>query len=471
MNGHRFSRGGARGPSALAPHRPATAAGGRARPEATGWKGMKRLFTDVDWSISYVAFLLYFVIVITYRFSGASFVIAIALGGLIFERGRRSYPYWLAWFSLFLLWGAVSFTQSAYPDHAWNQGVIEFGKLLLICLVAANVLTNAPRLRFFLIFFLFLYATHPIRGALFNTFLYGYTEESRTVWNWSWSNPNDMAALTFLPLGIAAGLLKDRSDWVRKGALASVAVIPFVILLTRSRGGFIALGVFALLTVLVNRRQQLRALAAVVVVGLGAALFAPEGTFERFTNFTTAVRTGDTEEAQDFNSMQQRLEIWRIARRIIADHQIFGVGLDVYNEYHRLYARASAETEIGGGMRDTHSTYLRVIAETGYPGFVLFIAPFLIAIVRSRSVRRRFDRTFPDRAERVKYLEAALIATLICGIFGSYAHTIFLWLALALLCIQTEDLRRAGRSGRRLARARSPLPHRSRLGAPVSAPR
>ncbi len=187
MNGRRFSGGGARGPSALASRRPATAAEGRARPEATGWKGVKRLFTDVDWSISYVAFLLYFVIVITYRFSGASFVIAIALGGLIFERGRRSYPYWLAWFSLFLLWGAVSFTQSAYPDIAWNNGVVEFGKLLLICLVAANVLTNGPRIRFFLIFFLFLYATHPIRGALFNTFLYGYTEESRTVWNWVWS--------------------------------------------------------------------------------------------------------------------------------------------------------------------------------------------------------------------------------------------------------------------------------------------
>ncbi|MDX1578452.1 MAG: hypothetical protein R3266_08205, partial [Gemmatimonadota bacterium] len=151
------------------------------RPSGTGAldqgrEGVKRIFREVDWSLSYVAFLVYFVVVITYQFGGAAAAILTAAGGLIIEPGQRRFPYWVAWFGLFLLWGAVSYTQSPFPSTAWSEGFIEYGKLWLICLVAANVLTNGPRLRFFLIFFLVLYMSHPLRGELFNTFIYGSTE-------------------------------------------------------------------------------------------------------------------------------------------------------------------------------------------------------------------------------------------------------------------------------------------------------
>ncbi len=282
------------GPSGVASlsRQPTRGPAGAPRPGGEkGIAGLKRIYKDVDWSVSFVCLLIYFVIVITYRFPGASFAIVGAVVGLIFEKGPRTVPYWLVWFLALLLWGTVSVTQSSFPDAAWNEGVVEYAKVWLICLVAVNVLTNSARLRFFLIFFLFLYATHPIRGALFNTFVYRSLEESRAVWNGMWSNPNDFAALTFLPLAIAAGLLKDPSDLVRKAALASVAVMPVIMLMTRSRGGFLALAVFSLLTVLANRKQ-LKGLVGLGVLGLGALLMAPEGTFDRFNDMTSAVRGG-----------------------------------------------------------------------------------------------------------------------------------------------------------------------------------
>ena len=68
-----------------------------------GWAGLKRIVTEVDWTLSFGAFLVYLIIVITYRFTGASVAIKVAVGGLILERGQRRFPYWLVWFLLVLV--------------------------------------------------------------------------------------------------------------------------------------------------------------------------------------------------------------------------------------------------------------------------------------------------------------------------------------------------------------------------------
>lgn len=432
------------------------------RRDQTGWASLKEIWREVDWSISYAAFLLYLVIIITYRFTGVSFAIGGGAACLILERKGFRMPGWVLWFAAFLLWGLVVYSRTPYRAVAWNEGIVVYSKMWLICLVAANVLNTRPRVRFFLIFFLFIYMTHPIRGALFNTFIYGYTEGNRSVWNGIWRNPNDMAALTFLPLGVAAGLLRDRHEWVRKGALASVAIIPFVILLTQSRGAFIALGVFASMTVLSNLKH-VRTLLLIGLVAIGAVMLSPEGTFDRFGDFTSAVRGGDVTQSEDQGSAEQRLDIWRVARSVIADSPIFGVGLGAYPNAHGRKALLSASRGSAGGMRDTHSTFLRVIAETGYPGFILFIVPFIISIVAAESNRRRWAQRYPDRTMNIKYVEAALIGYFVCGIFGSYAHTIFLWLHLGILSILTEELRKTAVSETRAAReaARASTPRHS----------
>jgi hypothetical protein len=46
-------------------------------------------------------------------------------------------------------------------------------KLWLIALVAANALRTRQQLRFFLFFWLACFAFYPVRGALFNYYLYG----------------------------------------------------------------------------------------------------------------------------------------------------------------------------------------------------------------------------------------------------------------------------------------------------------
>lgn len=438
-------------------------------PSHEGLRGLKRIYQDVQWSPSFILLLLYFFITMTYRFEGASIAVGGAVAMLVMEKGRRRIPYWMVWFLALLIWGMVSYTQSSLPELAWQTGVLEYAKIWLACLVAVNVLTSTARIRFFIIFFIILYVTHPVRGALFNQFVYGFAIEDRVVWRGAWANPNDMAALTFLPLGLAVGLLRDPNSWVRKGAMATVALLPIVILLTQSRGAFLAIGLFAMMTVFANLKQ-VRSLVAIGVLAMGAVFVAPEGTFDRFVNFTGAVRGGDMLAAGDDNSAQQRLDIWRVSLRIINNHPVFGVGLSAYPRTHREFTRGGVAEWLARGGRDAHSTYITVAAEVGYVGLFLFIVPFLIAIGRSIKTRRKLRKMFPHEATALQYLEAGLIAYMACGIFGSYSHTIQLWLALGFLALLTEDLRLRARRVARPGPGSRSMPRRPRVAPKRVAP-
>ena len=117
-----------------------------------------------------------------------------------------------------------------------------------------------------MIFFLACYALFPVRGTMVNYFVAHYTIFGRALWNYTYRNPNDLAALTLLPLSTAAALLAtERTGWIRLGAIAGIAVLPVLILMTQSRGGFIALCVFAAFAL---RGQRRRLRTPLIVAGL-----------------------------------------------------------------------------------------------------------------------------------------------------------------------------------------------------------
>ena len=65
---------------------------------------------------------------------------------------------------------------------------------------------RAQQIRFFLAFWLACFAFYPVRGALFNYYLYHENLFGRAIWNYIFSNPNDLAAFCILQLSMALGL-------------------------------------------------------------------------------------------------------------------------------------------------------------------------------------------------------------------------------------------------------------------------
>jgi O-antigen ligase len=85
-----------------------------------------------------------------------------------------------------------------------------------------------------------------------------------------------------------------------------------------------------------------------------------------------------------------------------------------------------------GGRRDAHSTYLLTMAETGYIGFLFFTGIILSTLIYVRRVRRRARYRMPKSALQLYYLQNAMIAFLIAGMFGSfsYLHLLYIYLAV-----------------------------------------
>ena len=401
------------------------------------WRG-------VDWSIMYVGLLAYLWIVTTFSLEGGDIAMGLAFFGLVVQRDRFVVPPFLWFYAVFVAWAALGYASTNYPvavslrlNTAWKLG--------LIALVTVNALRSRGRIRFFIFFFLAAYALYPVRGTLFN-YAGGYRVFGRAIWNYTYSNPNDLAALTLFPLAMSIGVfVTEPPGWPKKAALAGIVLLPIVIILTQSRGAFLALGVFILFAISGSRRKS-RVIAAVVIISAVVILATPQSAWHRFALLRNATSTETLEEVDPEGSAEQRFEIGKVATAIIRDHPVEGVGLGAYGFAHEIYAQSGAFSPIAAGRRDTHNTYLNVMAETGIVGFVLFMALFGMAMFHSERVRRRIRDKFPRYSQQLLYLNLGLLGYLLAGIFGSFSGLSFPYIYLAVLVAMTTMAERASTS-------------------------
>jgi O-antigen ligase len=377
--------------------------------------------------------------------------IIVGLIGLVLQSEPRRFPWMLAWFAAFILWCAVGYVTTPYPDRTW-EGLTSLIKLWAIVLVAVNALRSRAQIRLFTIFFLACFALYPLRGAFENYLLYKYTTFGRAIWNHAFENPNDLAAIALLQLAMVAALLPlERRQWVRRAAQVGLVLLPLLILMTQSRAGFIALTLFALVCVTVqwrylrtmmNAARRTRVIVTALVLVVAVSFFAPSGVWQRVEGLKHLTSTQQLRQVDAEGSARQRWEIWRVASKIISEHPLFGVGVTAYPLAHVVYARGEEFDPTANGERDTHSTIMHVLAETGYPGLIFFVGLVISVVVGADRVRRQSKRLAPQAAMHLFFLEVGLLAYFAAGIFGSFAYVAFLYVHLALLWVTADRTRR-----------------------------
>ncbi len=185
---------------------------------------------------------------------------------------------------------------------------------------------------------------------------------------------NDFALAMTMALPMLLCFRRAPSERWRR--LALTLPIPFVLLaivLTGSRGGFLALCSVGAGLALLGRRRWAKALA----IPLAAAAFlawAPSGYLQRMTT----IRAYHLD-----SSARDRLSSWRVATRIARERPITGVGpgnfLAVYPRY-RTDPRAP---------HVAHNSFLQLLAESGLPAALLFAALLGLAVVQTAGTARR----------------------------------------------------------------------------------
>lgn len=395
--------------------------------------------TNVQWSVAFVAFVVYVFVITTYRVPIATLAMVSTLGALPLEKRGLRFPSLVLWCVALLCWASLGLATSTRQDIVWDH-VIEFGKVCLITFAALNVLRTRARFRLFLVLFLLFFVLYPVRGAFFNYFIYGETLAGRALWNNIYSNPNDLAGFCLLQLSIAAGLLcTERGRTTRLALGAAMVVLALLTIMTQSRGAFIGLAA-VLVFALRAERRRLR-LIGFGLVGIGViVLVAPDRAWRRLSTLQDVASTQQLDLAEDEGSAQQRYEIWKVAATITQENPITGAGLGTYPLVHDLYSKRSQFRSMARGFRDTHSTYLNLSAELGIPGLLLFLGMVLTPLVAAEKTRRRARSTRPKAAMQLFYLELGLASYLVAGIFGSYGMLVFTYLHLALLVVATQVL-------------------------------
>jgi O-antigen ligase len=388
---------------------------------------------------------------------------------LVLVHGAVRFPRPLVWLGAYTVWAAVTAPMSSHFEKAIG-GAYEFAKVWVIAFLVVNTIRNRAHLRFFTIGWLALFGLFPVRGVLVSWLGgYGGSFGGRIGWNFSFANPNDLAALALMPIALCIGLLQvERVFWLRLAALAGVAATTLVLVLTQSRGGQLALGTLGLLTVL-SQRNKKRILMAVGAAGVLVAFAVPPKYFDRVLNLQMLTGgTANVGKVDKDGSAIQRLNIWKVALHIVAENPLQGAGIGTYPLAH-----GDAWRDVEGlegdpsGQRDAHSTFLRIAAETGLVGFGLWCTMLFSTWRAAWRSLPRLRRDYPGMDQFVIALVIGQIAFLQAGIFNSFGHQPFLYIYVMLTSVTIHyfaNARPAGvpvaeapRTGRRWGRS-APVP-------------
>lgn len=383
------------------------------------WLGLQ----DFRWSVALIGLCVFTFSIVTYRLAAGDIGIAVALAAVLFrrERIRVTKPVWL--FALFLAWAFCAGLVATYPAIAIDT-LMERSKILVIMLVVVNTLRTEGQVRFYLLFFLACFVIYPVRGTL----LGGETVFGRAIWGTNmYQNPNDLAALSLFPLGIALAIFYSSAGrkLLRLATAGSAMLLLVVILLTQSRGAFVGLlAGMGLAFVALGLKHPVRSALAGLVAAAIIAIAVPATAWQRFAGIGELRSAETAAQADPEGSAAERLEIAQTALRIVADNPIFGVGLGAYGG-----ANARYNPELG--RKSTHNTYLNLAAEVGIPGMLIWIALPLSTLLYARRMRKRAPPG--PLAETQAWIERSLWAYLVAAIFGTFSNLTFPYLFLAVV--------------------------------------
>lgn len=176
-------------------------------------------------------------------------------------------------------------------------------------------------------------------------------------------------------------LIGTKANTIQKLAMIiSTALIFLAILLTGSRGAFIAM-LAVLPLIALELRVKIPAIFIGLAVGMMIIVMLPSEFTARFTSLLGG--TGETgENIAEEDAVIGRVTKMRAGLAMFADYPFFGVGVGNYPANYWDYADdlgfESAATDIQSEdmIRDPHSLYIEILAETGLVGISTFLIFF-----------------------------------------------------------------------------------------------
>jgi O-antigen ligase len=300
---------------------------------------------------------------------------------------------------------ADPFSTSLNVAHAIAL-LLFFGTLL----VALNSTARIQRLVNVITIFGFIFAFYAIlQSVLSPGKIYGIYEVKHAPPFGSFVNRHNFAAFVEMTIAfplafLFTGLIKSdrRLLFVTTASLMGVAL-----LLSGSRGGFVALAAELFLLVIVTRSSGKNQLfirvgfAALLVLSVvaGAIFVGGESSLSRFL-----------ETAQSSDVTTSRAHIWSVTLKMIAANMPFGAGLGAFGVAYTPFDTYSGLERV----EQAHNDYLQLVSDMGVVGIALgafFLFSFFKTARKNIQVENGFRRSVAIGA--------------MCGCFAILVHSLF----------------------------------------------
>lgn len=237
-------------------------------------------------------------------------------------------------------------------------------------------------------------------------------------------NPNILSVYLVMILPFALYMMISATARRAKllGAI-SVGSVMLCIVLTWSRGAWIAAILSVMLFLLIYSKKTFRYIIFGIVSVPFISFFLPQSIIRRFTSI------GNLSDS----STLYRVYTWKGSLKLIEDHFISGIGYgtNAYREMYPQYAYAGIEA-----AEHSHSLYLQILVGTGIIGLIAFVAVmFLFAQMNLEHIRDTKDASGRLIANSAF---CSVISALIFGVFDFtwYNYRIFFlfWVIVAISC-------------------------------------
>jgi O-antigen ligase len=86
-----------------------------------------------------------------------------------------------------------------------------------------------------------------------------------------------------------------------------------------------------------------------------------------------------------------RVKIWKVAVKAIEEHPISGIGIGNFQPFNNEYIIQHPEFNTGENILHTHNVYLKMFAELGVVGLIVFLIFSVVIIVKAVKVAKNFD--------------------------------------------------------------------------------
>ncbi len=250
-------------------------------------------------------------------------------------------------------------------------------------------------------------------------------------------DPNDLAffALTFLPFGCI--FLAGEGHFRRLLSAGAISSGLLLTVHTGSRGGFIALALVCVLTVLSKSGAVTRWMKGVILVAAVPCLL-----FMLFGADTSRYSTILNPEG-DYNYYDEtgRLAIWERGIDLMVSHPATGVGVGCFGE-------AIADERSAAGLtprwQTAHNAFIQVGAETGIPGLALFIAMTYTALAGFLRVKRSGASEDLTRIAEMGFIGLVGQVTSIMFLSQAYSPYWVFYMALPTVLLKLSAQERPG---------------------------